>query len=235
MRLLLRERKHYYLRMPWPLTRRVPSIQFSLRTVLALLTVACVLLGRKVDYYRRQSAAIVQLQEAGASVVVRRQVPEWSDNLSGGRLRYVCAIDWRRTRGAALNEPLENLGTNPWGKLSDIELYFVWADFHVRPMECVAQLEHILPAISECRDCTALSFAGAPVRDDQLNALVQLRNTLRVLDLSKSHVTNDGLTHLQRLRHLEWLFVANTDVTPDAARALVAKLLQLSIDILNAD
>lgn len=174
--------------------------QFSLRTLLVLLTLSCAWLGVVVNRVNRQRAAVQVVERLGGN-------PEYGDapvdeSWAVGKLRnwlprdyfdHVVAIDFNGTQvsDAGLVH-LKGLTTLEWLNLSGTQV----TDAGLTHVKGLTTLKW-------------LSVGDTRVTDSGLVHLEDL-TALKFLDLDGTQVTDTGLVHLKRLRVLEWLRLANT-------------------------
>lgn len=157
--------------------------QFSLRTLLVIVTVFGVWLGRVVENARDQRIATESILQVRGQVKYDYQIrgeieppgPKWLRRLIGDD--YFCTV--------------------------------VEATFDFEPPRAD---DHALRYINRLRHLRSLDLQETQITDAGLAHLEGL-DSLRRLNLERTAVTGAGLQHISRLRQLEWLCLRNARAT----------------------
>ncbi len=179
--------------------RRV-RLRFSLRTVLLLVTIACLWLGWVVNRARTQRAAVDAIQSAGGTIRFdyhENGPRSWS---TAGRPR---GPQWLRSR----------LGSE----------YFdhpVYVGLFNTP-----QSQEWIAAFNQLPPIKSLLLSGRHVNDETLAQLTG-STTLLELSLSNSSISDKGLEHLAKFPNLRWLVLNHTTIT-DAGATFLSELQNL--------
>lgn len=176
--------------------RKRRRFQYSLRTLLVLMTATAIWLGIKVDQARRQQRAVEHIRACGGSVAYQAELP----NQTSRRLafsRSPLAPEWlRRFLGIDLIAHVREVRLYGPPKLHDADLAVLEA----------------LPGLE------GLIISGDNITDDELAHLGNLHQ-LQELEIASPQVTNEGLTHLARLTELRYLGL-HCPITDDGFRKL---------------
>jgi hypothetical protein len=188
--------------------------QFSLRTLLVVMTLASCFLGwltYERNTVRKRAVAIATIQELGGIVKFDRAQPfrpHWLRPLLGD------------------NSPGEVVEVNMQAaKIRDADLA------HVARMTKLKQLylynspitNRGMTHLAGLKELKGLRLDGTQVTDAGLVHLADLQK-LEHLDLYNTQVTNDGLTHLAGLQKLRGLRVNKTRVTDQGVHKLKKSL-----------
>jgi Leucine Rich Repeat (LRR) protein len=192
-------------------------LQFSLRTLLLLTTVAGLGLGWLA--YERQKA---QRERAAVSAI-------------------------QRVGGMVILKPIEDSMPQPVRKVLADETYVALVDLTFTPVTDfelaeLGSLRHVYgltlrktgigdAGLYHVTGLTLLSYLDlqdTKVTDAGMKRLAGL-SQLRILDLSHTQTTDDGLKHLAGLSQLEFLGVEGTNVTDQGVRRLKQTLPNVEI------
>lgn len=230
--------------------RHLAGMTFSLRTVLIVCALLCVLLAwltNVVSQVRREQAAVAFLRSKGASVFY---VDNWD-------LRSISAAQrslFKRILGYGESRPINTININ---LLDPDDAASVMA--HVRHLRDLRNLRLVFPqtiAAVKARNeafqpletlsrLKVLDLVNAPVDDgvlrylrslkemrdvgmigSDITDLVELRNLhdLHYLHLESTNVSDAGLEQLSNLRQLKHLGLNNSKVTPEGVQAIQRQL-----------
>ena len=175
-------------------------LQFSLRTMMLVVTVFCIWMGFYVKQVREQRIAIEAILELDGSIsyydyedgylTTRSYVPAW--------LRQFFGEDYFSS--------VVEVG------LTDLNVYHkVRAGLPVRSDD-IAITDADLAHVKRLTKIRRLSLSYAQISDAGLAELRDL-TTLRFLDLQSSRITDGGLVHLTHLTKLKFLGLGHTEVT----------------------
>ncbi len=222
-------------------------LQFSLRTLLLLVLVACVGMGwfaLEMRRARERQQAVEKIEELGGVVFFEedhsgntiRTAPAWLRKPIGEDLFFnVKEVDFRnRSLTDAGLRHLRGLGELQSLSLSDTQvtdagLVQLESLTHLRELDLMrtsvtdAGLAH-LQVLAELR---SLVLANAKVTDDGLAYLRGLTQ-LQLLELHDTCVTDAGLVHLRGLSQLRELHLSHTQVT-DAGLVHLRSLSRLEL------
>jgi hypothetical protein len=182
--------------------------QFSLRTVLLVITfaaVGCALLGYRLQQSHEQRRAVEALRNIGGHVYYEHEarydsrtqyIPMWLRSALGDDFFF--SVVWVHLEGPQVTDTT----IAPVARLADLELFNLTNEEDE----------------SECL-----------VTDDGIACVRSLRK-LRFLCMRKSKVTDVGLQHLRALQRLQSLDVRDTVVTEQGCRDLKESLPNLCIE-----
>jgi hypothetical protein len=194
-------------------TRQRRRLQFSLRTLLAIVSLSAVLcswLAVQLQQGRLASEAAKSLEQAGGSLDLAS--PEdlpWYERLSGPRIYQVMLDEVKVTDAVAIH--LAGL----WGLEAVHLCHTGLTDANLANLEGASRLRQ-------------LSLDGNPISDAGLEHLRGLRQ-LRWLTLADTNVTDAGLEHLKGLGKLQYLCLRGTKVTDAGIDRLRATLPQCQV------
>jgi hypothetical protein len=189
--------------------------QFSLRSLLVLITAMAIGPGGWILYERRearrQKAAAALLGKSGAEVYSRRRWL-WSqlESDAPGQVVGIALRDRQTTDAGAA--PLADLSDLIWLNLNDTHI----TDKGLAHVAGLSQLKQ-------------LRLDETQVTDEGLVHLARLSH-LETLNLSRTQVTDEGLARLSRLTKLKELDLARTRVTDAGVAELQRVLPKLKID-----
>lgn len=228
------------------LNRRL--LQFSLRTFLAVLTIACVWLGSKVEKVRTQRKIARMVTHDGGQVAYDYEYP-----LNGAAPRSPPGPKWLRLL----------LGDDYFADLVFVE-FKNGADSEVRLVAKLPTLRHLslragirdvsLESICELSNLETLEMFGAHLSGDGFGRLAKLHNlrTLAIhnqalsedharnigrlvqltsLSLSDSRIGSEPMEHLKNLTHLTSLDLSSTNVGDKGLKPLYGLKALRSIDL----
>jgi len=89
-------------------------------------------------------------------------------------------------------------------------------------------LSSVIPHINEFDSFRQLSIQGSAITDDDLSKLVELKH-IEQLHLTGNNFSDAGLLHIARLENLDSLIITNTRVTPNGLNQLRHALPYCSI------
>jgi hypothetical protein len=206
-------------------------LRFSLRTLLILLTIICVVLGIIVSRAERQRRAVAAIVKAGGEVAYDYEIlaaldegdevdlpgPDWLCRLLG--VDYFGTVIWARltptptplSPDCAPDEVAAHLG-----RLPGLEKLLM-SDTHISRKG--------LAELSGLKKLRELGLDGTHVTDADLAPLAEL-TSLEKLRLDGTKITGPGLAHLSKLTHLKELSVTGTHVD-DAGLAHLRGLTSL--------
>ena len=222
-------------------------LQFSLRSLLVLVTVLAVWLGREVNRARRQNEAVAAIQQAGGMVFYDSQVRPPQSRFRRWFPRFVRLLGEDLADAVVIvmlfpeAEPeLLHDGTNERplvslammiGRLEDLVeldaggMNFDDADLaHLRGLKKLASLylSHV-QLNGTVVHCTRIT-------DDGLAQIAHL-SRLEALHLEGAGITDAGLAHLHSLSKLECLDLTNTMVTEAGVAAFRHAVPACRIDL----
>lgn len=187
--------------------------RFSLRTLLLVVTVACVgfgWMGHKLRQAERQREAVAAIRELGAWVHYDSDVyppdhkrrPSWlRQSIGEDVFANVVDVRWER----ASDDALVHLAALP--KLEHLNL--AGSEITDNGLTHLRPLKHL----------RSLDLASTKVTDTGLMHLRPLEH-LHSLDLASTTVTDMGLIHIRRLHSLLFLSLLETDTTDKACNDL---------------
>lgn len=186
-----------------------PKFRFSLRLLLLVITLLCLLLATQANRAKRQKLAVSVVQELGGEVQYDYQLSRFEK-----AIRAVDAADKGLRPPSVIEEP-----SGPkWLRQLVGNEYFqrvVGVDFRYSADISGPVMEHI----TSLTDLEELFLTNTNITDSDLRDIGKLSN-LRLLVIRDNQITDAGISHLHSLTRLEQLNVINTSVTADG----VAKL-----------
>lgn len=216
-----------------------PSLRFSTRTLLLVVTLFAVLFGlwkSCIEPFRTQQRAIETLSQMGATMTTKPVGPEWLRALVGADfLIEVESIELAAPTDLAPSRPPEPVGEH-LGKLRGVRSLRisnrVLSDRSLFGIEHLGDLEHLSLAFTGVSDaCTAqlrhlknlrrLDLSATKVSDRGVAQLGSLTK-LRILDLGMTHTSGAGIARLDHLTELEQLRLNFTSVGDDGLQVLNA-------------
>jgi hypothetical protein len=187
-------------------------LQFRLRTALAVVTLACVLLGlltKPLMDWRRERAAIEALQKAAEDGYVQTNTVRYP---GFGLFRHVLGPSiYRRADRVGIDG--RAFGNDDLRHLEDLR------HVQVLDLRMTAVTDAGLVHLKGLAKLDRLNLSGTQITDA---GLAHLRNLpeITVLDLHRTQVTDAGLEHLRGMTELESLDVFGTGVTYDGLTRL---------------
>ena len=214
--------------------------QFSLRTLLILVTIGCVGGGWWLNRAFRQRAAVRRFYELTADRQSHRHdAPVTMCYRYQGKDQYYKPIipkwlHWLR----------DMIGEECFGEVTGVQLLDTTAtDEDLKHLAVLPGVERIWLARTKITDegmpllkvCPKLTFIGldqTPVTDDGISHLTAFRD-LESLSLNGTKITDAGLEHLARLPRLKELWLRNTAITDAGYQELQAALpdCQIQADV----
>jgi hypothetical protein len=202
--------------------------QFSLKTLLVALTVACAWLGRYAEGVRRQQEAVALVESLGAQAY---HLYEWDDS-----------HDWFQT--GPVHEPgpvwmvqlvgIEWLNSvvaicfdgNPVSESDLIWLFERLPELRYLELRNANIGDRGFSNIDKLRRLRNLEVANTQIGDRAMETIGQIRS-LRSLDLCGTRVTDRGLNCLRGLVELDSIYLESTQVTADGIASLRRTLPQV--------
>ncbi len=216
--------------------RRKPWYQFSLRSLLILVTLCallCSYAGTQLARYRRQQRALTMIREAGW-VVYNYDVDE------NGQVLNVTPPDTllRRTvrqrdhffgRLFGVYFAADNMGPTDASDriLAGVSLFPDLRELWVT--HAIAVTDDGLVHIRKPKHLEVLDLQLTPITDRGLAHISHL-SELRDLNLARTPVTDAGLVSLEKMTSLEWVDLRETDVTEAGVKRLQAALPRCGIE-----
>ena len=201
-----------------PIMAAIPKrrwFQFSLRTLLAVVTFLAVVPGGWLIYEKQQARrhmeAATKLRRVGADVYAK---PKWLwTQLEPGSPGIIVGLGLRYRN-------LTDADLQPLSSLREL----VWLDLNDTPVG-----NDGLVHLSGLTGLERLRLDETQVTDDGLAHLVGLTQ-LQQLNLYKSNITDAGLAHLAMLTNLKELNLQRTQVTAEGLEKLQRSLPKCQID-----
>ena len=188
--------------------------QFSVRWLLACMTVLSVVFGGWITYEKqlaaRENAAIRKLEEIGAEIYVEQRFP--AAYFLGENAQTVVGLGLRRRRGLEQPQYLSAVGS-----LRRV----VWID-----LQHTALTDEGLSQLAGLDSLRRLRIDGTQITTAGLAHLEGLEK-LEMLNVSQTAIDDDAVVHLARLGNLQELHTWRTQIT-DAGRKRIAELCQLA-------
>lgn len=216
---------------PW----YVPRV--SLRTLLVVLTLCCVLAAYLANGPLKQRTAVRHFHALAAN----RPGPHTVTVI----YRHDGRDDYFRPRIRWWLLPLSNLiGPEAFGNPVGIDLSSTEAtDTDLRYFAMLPNVEYVilnktqiteagLRQLNACPRLRQLRLDETAITNDELSVISGLTN-LEVLSLKNTAITDEGLTHLATLPKLKHLLLRDTGVTTQGCRKLQARLPGCDIDIIK--
>lgn len=187
-------------------------MQFSLGTLLVLVTALCIVLSTVVVPGERQRRTVESLESIGGSITYAADRVSHEPSFIKAVLRKWLPTDYLEDvlivnliSSAVTDETLVGLH---WLKGAKI-LRLGWTNVTDNGLKELASMTHL----------EELSLNNTAISDVGLEHIGRLTR-LRVLDLDHTRVTDDGIGHLNALQHLETLSLADTGVTDSGIQGL---------------
>jgi len=183
--------------MTEPTTKRRRWFRYSMRTMLVVVTVLCVLLALVIVPAERQRRTVQKIRALG----------------SASKAVYDYEYEGRRGWGAELRGP-------EWLRR------WIGVDYFQHVVSVHLQLSpggEVTPDdLSNLSGLRHLAVYGMPITDDGLHKLARLRNLESLSFGDSSEITDRGLEHLSSLTELTHLFVASNQITGEGLRPFAA-------------
>lgn len=189
-------------------------LQFSLGTLLLLVTICGIWLGIYADRAHKQKAATEAIIRLGGYVSVAPYGPQCLRGLLDDSFTTTItevtmrgALDSERSWSAPVRKP------GDWCNLTDEDLQIFENLPELRQLDlsytilCPGSLRHL----ATLKELESLRLPLTRITDDDLGHLARLTN-LGHLQISFNSITSDGLRHLRGLRRLKWLDLSGTKV-----------------------
>ncbi len=210
-------------------------LQFSLRTLMIVVTVFCILLGTVVKRARDQRQAVEAIREAGGLIVYDYERdqrgppgPEWLRRLAGidlfAKVVSVSA-DHPSIGGSATMTDKEMVHLTLFPDLQSLDLQGQnnVTDVGVGHLRGLKQLETLwlsntnisddgVAYLQKLRKLNLLALEGTKIGDVGLAKLSDM-TSLRDLYLHNTQITDDGLVHLKGITNLQNLDLSGTQIS----------------------
>jgi hypothetical protein len=214
-----------------------PSWQFSLRTLLLVMTVLCLVGGWWLNGAYRQRTAVrhfYALTAPRANLLGYEQLTTFGYRNQGKDEYYKPIVPeylhWLR----------DMIGEDCFGEVTGVQLNHTAATND--DLRYLADLPHIervsLPStqvtgeglirMPGCRNLRGLQLDQLPISDEAIESLLRFPQ-LESLSLNGTQVTDAGLEHLAKLTRLKELWLHNTKITDDGYKRLQAALPHCTI------
>jgi hypothetical protein len=213
--------------------------QWRLRTLLAGVTILCVMLGAVVDRAARQGRAAQWLAERGFHVRISSKAPTWLPSCLGQGFfkRFVVDGMGQGLHHISRGEVLDCGRLDSAWLFENIDLFWGAETWTLPrppprppalPIGSAGELGERLTALDACR---GLLLQDAHLGHDALRCLNKLSG-LQHLDLRRSAIGDDDLHHLASLSNLQTLNLSETGVTDVGLRHLTSltRLENLTLD-----
>ncbi len=191
--------------------------QFSLWTLIVLLTLFCIAVGWKMNQLRRQWEAVEWVEEKGGAIGYSLVAPPEKVFLSSYGVRDVVVV---RMHSSEVHDvtPLANLTNLKWLFLPQTEVH------DLTPLANLTELRMLNLSQAQVRDLTPLAnlqnLFWLDLPQTEVHDLTPLANLteLRILNLSQTQVRD--LTPLANLKNLLSLDVSQTKVSEEQVEGL---------------
>jgi len=217
---------------PAPRKRRWFRLQFSLRALLLLMTLVCIVCGAWLNRAIRQRTAVRRFYElTGARVTEHRgDIPVTMSYRYQGKNEYYKPIvpKW-------LHPLRDAIGEEAFGEVTGVQLMrTAVTDDDLRLLAAVPTIEYVnlngtqvtdagLVHLRACPKLNMLQFDGMPITDAGIAELTR-HQSLASLSLSGTKITDAALEHLAKLPKLKELWLRNTAITDAGYKRLQAAL-----------
>ena len=205
--------------------------RYSLRTLLVLMTLACIVCGVWLNRAIRQRTAVRRFYE-----LMSQRVVSDGDNPVTMTYRYQGKNEYYKPIVPEWLHPLRDaIDEEAFGEVTGVQLMDTpVADDDLRHLAAVPTIEYInlrntkitdagLVHLRVCPRLNMLQFDGAPITDAGVAELTRYQE-LTSLSLSGTKITDAGLEHLARLPKLKELWLRNTAITDAGYKKLQAAL-----------
>jgi hypothetical protein len=218
---------------PTPPRRRWFACRYSLRTLLVMMTVACVVLTVWLNQLLRQRTAVRRFYELTA-----RRPNSHGESLVTMGYRYDGKDQYYKPVACKWLHPL--VGEEAFGEVTGVQLLGTSAaDDDLRYLADVPTVERVLLSntlvtdaglvyLQSCPKLRMLTLDGLPITDDGLTQLLVLQD-LESLSLNRTKITDKGLEQLAKLPKLKELWLRNTAITDAGYQRLDASLPRCEI------
>jgi hypothetical protein len=218
--------------MSAPKPRRWFVPRYSLRTLLVVMTVVCVVSGFFLNKAFRQRDAVRRFKQLTAKQPQTRRGPmlylhegdlHW-EPIIPERWQLLCNWIGEEAFGQPYGVQLSSTGTTN----HDLR--------HLRDLPSVEKIwlsstkvtDEGLSNLHACRKLKYVALNNLPITDDGLSKLAVLTD-LEEIALERTSITDAGLEHVAKLPKLKDLWLRNTAVTDDGYRKLQAALPRCNI------
>lgn len=175
-------------------------LTFSLRTMLAVVTLCGFALGWWIGLARQQQSEVLALQQAAASSQIQYDI-QWTAGASD-----LASKSW------APRQLLERLGPDFFHNVVEADVHFVGDTMFSAGLEALVKLTRL--------ECVAIRRAA--VYDRELSRLAELPR-LRSLEVNAWNMTDEGVRNLAPARRLESLVLHDAwDITDQGVAELCA-------------
>ncbi len=196
-----------------PRPRQGSWFSFSLRTLLIVMTICCVVLGLWMKQLIRQRTAVRRFYE-----------------LTAARHGPFTTMGYRYQGKDGYYKPLAHKWLHPWireeafGEVTSVQIMLTPAtDADLRYLADVPTVERVrlnhtkvtdrgLRHLLACRKLRILLLDGLPITDDGLGQLVVLTD-LEQISLTGTNVTDAGMDHLAKMTNLKHIWLRGTAIT----------------------
>ena len=206
--------------------RRIP--QFSIRSILAILTVLALVLS--LHSYRqtsanRQIAAISEIRRLGGFTYYcyvqdenwnpgKKTYPDWLENKVGQD--YLYAIDAFVINSRPNADPaIEIAATLPALRLVKLPGCKI-TDNSIKPLAKLKRLEW-------------LELFATPVTDDCMDTISRIRS-LKTLDLRRTNVTDNSIDDIVNLPHLRNLYIGKSAISEEGVGRIRKRMPKCNVD-----
>ena len=210
--------------------------QFSLRTLLVLVTVGCIAGGWWINRAFQQRTAVRRFYELTA----HRQ-RQHSDSLTTMGYRYQGKDQYYKPIIPKwLHWLRDMIGEECFGEVTGVQLLDTPATNddlkHLAVLPSVERIwlartkvtNEVVPLLKVCPKLKFLGLDDTPITDDGISHLVFFQD-LESLSLSGTKITDAGLEHLAQLPRLKELWLRNTAITDAGYQKLQAALPKCEI------
>lgn len=230
--------------VPMVTKKRTRWLRFGLRSVLVVVTAACVWLAVVSHNARSQKKAVDRVEELGGHIAYDDQfdanmnwkkdpklpAPVWLIDLIGeDYARSVTIVNFDDGSDPTNDELAVVEGLSSLKQLTLMNRKLITDDglLHVTRLSNLEVLAlngtnvrgKGLRHIANLRNLTGLTLDNTPLTDDGLKYIGQLPK-LEWLHLSNTQITDDGLRNIASLRRLEDLQIRGTSITDDGIKHL---------------
>lgn len=212
--------------------RRWFRLQFSLRAMLLLMTLVCIVCGAWLNRAIRQRTAVRRFYE----LTDARDRTNSSDTPVTMTYRYKGKNEYYKPIIPKWQHPLRDaLGEEAFGEVTGVQLMrTAVTDDELGLLAAVSTIEYVnlnstqvtdagLIHLRACPKLNMLQLDGVSVTDAGIAELTRHQN-LTSLSLSGTKITDAGLEHLAKLPKLKELWLRNTAITDAGHKKLQAAL-----------
>ena len=218
---------------PAPPKRRWFRLQFSLRALLLLMTLVCIVCGAWLNRAIRQRTAVRRFYELTAA---RDDSYPSGESAVTMTYRYRGKNEYYKPIVPKWQHPLRDaLGEEAFGEVTGVQLMrTAVTDDDLRLLAAVPTIEYVnlnstqvtdagLVHLRACPKLNMLQCDATPITDAGIAELTRHQN-LASLSLSGTKITDAGLEHLAKLPKLKELWLRNTAITDAGYKKLQAAL-----------